>query len=146
MLVASSALAAQLSDLAERVQRLEKEYAELQGRIRAAQAAEAARRMVTTETSMVAQIAPVIGAPMEGFAAAIPRPLRRGTVGGIARTRQAARPCERWSDGRCMSHDDCQQIEREVGEAEYMRYAAGGFARASTASRFPDGTFAPKDL
>lgn len=34
-----------------------------------------------------------------------------------------------------------EQIEREVSEAEYMRHAAGGFARAARALRAMDGTF-----
>lgn len=40
-----------------------------------------------------------------------------------------------------MSHEDCEQIEREVTEAGYMRCAAGGFARAATAARAVDGAF-----
>ena len=39
---------------------------------------------------------------------------------------------------------DREQIEREVAEAEYMRYAAGGFARASSAAQAPNGTYLPK--
>jgi hypothetical protein len=45
-----------------------------------------------------------------------------------------------------MAHSDWEQIEREVAEVEYMRHAAGGFARASSTCRFSDGTFAPKNL
>jgi hypothetical protein len=42
-----------------------------------------------------------------------------------------------------MAHEDWEQIERDVAEAEYMRYAAGGRARASRARRAADGTFLP---
>jgi hypothetical protein len=40
-----------------------------------------------------------------------------------------------------MAHGDWEQIKREAAESEYMRYAAGGFARAATAVRASDGTF-----
>lgn len=40
-----------------------------------------------------------------------------------------------------MAHEDWEQINREVEEAEYMRHAAGGFARAAAARRAADGTF-----
>jgi len=40
-----------------------------------------------------------------------------------------------------MAHSDWEQIEREVASAEYMRYAAGGFARAAVAKRAANGTF-----
>ena len=33
-----------------------------------------------------------------------------------------------------MAHSDWEQIEREVAEAEYMRYAAGGFARGKSSA------------
>lgn len=42
-----------------------------------------------------------------------------------------------------MAHADWEQIEREIAEAEYIRYAAGGFARAASAQRYADGRFAP---
>jgi len=40
-----------------------------------------------------------------------------------------------------MAHADWEQIEREISEAQYMRYAAGGLAWAATAARASDGTF-----
>ena len=40
-----------------------------------------------------------------------------------------------------MAHEDWEQIEREISEAEYMRYAAGGFARAANAARANNATF-----
>ena len=43
-----------------------------------------------------------------------------------------------------MSYDDWEDIEREIAEGRYMRHAAGGFARAASAERFADGTFAPR--
>ena len=43
-----------------------------------------------------------------------------------------------------MSHDDWEDIERRIDEARYMRHASGGFARAASAERFADGTFAPQ--
>jgi hypothetical protein len=40
-----------------------------------------------------------------------------------------------------MTHINWEQIERQVAEAQYMRNAAGGFARAATAIRATDGKF-----
>jgi hypothetical protein len=67
---------------------------------------------------------------------------RRG-AGGLARADQVLHFRERWSDGRFMRHADREQIEREISESEYMRHAAGGFARAASAIRSADGTFLP---
>ena len=39
-----------------------------------------------------------------------------------------------------MAHEDWEQIEREISEAEYMRHAAGSFARAATAVHANDDT------
>jgi hypothetical protein len=36
--------------------------------------------------------------------------------------------------------DPYEQIEREVTEAEYMRYAGSGFARTASATRASDST------
>jgi hypothetical protein len=47
---------------------------------------------------------------------------------------------ERWSDGRFMAREDWEQIDREITDAEYMRHAAGGFARAASGLRAADGT------
>ena len=102
---------------------------------------EAALRRAVAATSEAAQTGATIGAAIEGFASAMRRPLKRGRAGGLARASQVSRLRERWPDGRYMTHSDWEQIEREVASAEYMRYAAGGFARAATARRAVDGTF-----
>jgi len=140
MLFARSTPTLQLSELLERIQRLEREHAGLLTRIEG----EAALRRLASELSAVANVAPMLASALEGFASAMRRPLKRGRAGGLARAHQASRLRERWSDGRFMAHADWEEIEREVSEAEYMRYAAGGFARVAGALRFSDGTFAPK--
>ena len=43
-----------------------------------------------------------------------------------------------------MAHEDWEEIEREIAEDEYMRYAAGGFARVARAVRAANGTFLSK--
>jgi len=48
---------------------------------------------------------------------------------------------EQSSDGRFMAHEDWEQIECEIEEAAYMRYATGGFAHAAAVTRADDGTF-----
>jgi hypothetical protein len=151
MLFTRSTPRLQLSELSERIQRLEKEHAELLARIAAEQAdlrarieGDAALRRIAAEVTAAAHAAPTLGSALEGFAAAMRRPLKRGRAGGLARARQASQLRERWSDGRYMAHADWEQIERELSEAEYMRHAAGGFARAVSAVRAPDGTFLPR--
>jgi hypothetical protein len=136
MLFDRFATLAQLSELSERIQRLERENASLRARVEA-DALSVRSRAVETAAGAV------VGWAVESFARAMREPAKRGRVGGFARAHQASRLGERWSDGRFMSHSDWEQIEREVSEAEYMRHAAGGFARVSKAQRFPDGTFAP---
>lgn len=131
----------QVSELLERVQQLEKKHAELLARIED----EAALRRIAAEVASAANAAPILGSALEGFASAMRRPVKRGRAGGLARARQASQLRERWSDGRYMAHADWEQIEREISDAEYMRYAAGGFARATTATRAVDGTFLPSD-
>jgi len=107
---------------------------------------EAALRRIAAQITAAANTAPVLASALEGFASAMRRPLKRGRTGGLARARQASQLRERWSDGRYMAHADWEQIEREISEAEYLRHAAGGFARAAGASRFSDGTFAPHSI
>jgi hypothetical protein len=87
----------------------------------------------------------MIGAAIERFAQSMRSPLPRGRAGGLARARQAAVFQERWPDGRYMSRWESEEFDRQIAERNYMRYAAGGFARAASAARFLDGTFAPKD-
>jgi len=137
MLLSRSTLEAQISEVNGRLQRLERDHAQLIARI---EGESALRRLVAAATE-AAQTGATIGAAIEGFANAMRRPLKRGRAGGLARARQVSQLRERWSDGRYMAHEDCEQIEREVAEAEYMRYAAGGFARVATAMRAADGTF-----
>lgn len=139
MLFTRSTPTLQLSELMERIQRLEKEHAELLALIEG----DAALRLTVAQISVAASAAQVLGSALEGFASAMRRPFRRGRSGGLARARQASNLRERWSDGRYMAHSDWEQIEREISEAEYMRNAAGGFARAAKATRLSDGTFAP---
>ncbi len=137
MLFGRSTSVLQLSELLERIQRLEKEHAELLTRIEG----EASLRRIAAEVAEAARAAPLLGDAFEGFASAMRRPLKRGRAGGLARARQASSLRERWSDGRYMAHADWEQIERDIAEAEYMRYAAGGYARAATGKRASDGTF-----
>jgi hypothetical protein len=122
------------SDLLERIQQLERRIE-----------CEAQLRRAAVAISAAAQAAPAIGAALEGFAAAMRTAQRRGRAGGVARAALAERLDERWPDGRYMSHEDWEQLEREGAQKRYLRHASGGFTRASSARRFPDGTFAPKD-
>jgi hypothetical protein len=92
-----------------------------------------------------AQTGLLVGSAVESFATALRVPLKRGRAGGLARARQVSQLDERWSDGRFMAHEDWEQIEREIADAEYMRYAAGGFARSASARRATDGTFLPRE-
>jgi len=140
MLFSYSALEARISEFTERLQRLERDQAKLLARIEA----ESALRRAAAGATEAAQTAAIIGTAIEGFASAMRSPLKRGSAGGLARARQVARLRERWpSSGQFMAHFDWEQIEREVAEGEYMRYAAGGFARAANAKRGSDGTFLP---
>lgn len=139
MLFARSAIEAQVSEISESLQRLQRDHAQLLVHIDG----EAALRRVIAGALHAAQNGATIGAALEGFASAMRRPLKRGHAGGLARASLASRIGERWPDGRFMAHSDWEQIEREVAEAAYMRRAAGGFARAASAMRSLDGTFAP---
>jgi hypothetical protein len=137
MLFDRFATVAQLSDFRERVQRLETENASLRARVES----DALDRYSAAHTAAVGSI---VGWAIESFARAVRTPARRGRAGGLARAQQASDLGERWSDGRFMAHEDWEEIEREISEAEYMRHAAGGFARAATAVRATDGRFATK--
>jgi hypothetical protein len=140
MLFSNSALEARISEVTDRLQRLERDHARLLARTEG----EAALRRVVAGAIEAAQTGAMIGAAIEGFASAMRRPLKRGRAGGLARASQVSRLRERWPDGRYMTHSDWEQVAREVAGAEYMRYAAGGFARAQSARRYEDGTFAPR--
>jgi hypothetical protein len=138
MLFDRFATVAQLSNLRERIQRLESENASLRARFEldALQRQTAVRNEARNEA-----VGSIVGWAIESFAQAVRTPARRGRAGGLARAQQAFDLGQRWSDGRFMAHEDWEEIERDISEAEYMRYAAGGFARAATASRAVDGTF-----
>lgn len=133
-------LLSQLSELRERLQRLESESAALRERL----AGEAALRAFSTQIVMAAQLASAVGLAIEAFAGAMRVPLIRGRAGGLARARQALLFNERWLNGHFMAHQEREQMDDEIARAEYMRYAAGGLARAATAVRASDGTFLPR--
>lgn len=118
------------SDLLERIQRFEREHAELRTRVEG----ERQLRILATQIVGAAQVAPVIGCAVEKFADAMGAPLPRGRSGGLARSRTAWR-C---SDGTFMP----ESAKFEASISEYERYAAGGRARSTRASRNDDGTFA----
>lgn len=134
-----SAIAAQLSGFRERIQRLETENASLRAHIEAE-----ATALRDSASQLTAAAGSFVGAAVESFARAMCKPAKPGRAGGLARARQASYLGERWSNGRFMAHEDWEQIEREVAEAEYMRFAAGGFARAAGAMRATDGTYLPR--
>jgi hypothetical protein len=116
------------SELLERIQHLETEQAELRSRLQGLAAAQAAIVISKSDAPDVLS-----------HSATTPK---RGRAGGLARAGQVARLRERWlGSGRFMAHVDREEIEEEVAKSEYMRYAAGGFARAASARRAPDGTF-----
>jgi hypothetical protein len=139
MLFARSFLLTQLSEVQERIQRLEAESTSLRIQI----AEDAARRTAIAQVEHTAS-GSVVNSDAEHCArATIPsKSSKRGRAGGLARAIQALRLGERWPNGRFMAHEDWEQIERDVAEAAYMRYAAGGFARAAKAKRQTNGTFA----
>jgi hypothetical protein len=117
------------SDLLKRIQRLEREQAELRARLEG----ERQLKILAAQIVGAAQIAPVIGEAIEKFAQAMRGPLPRGRAGGLARARSAWR----YFDGTFMPESEKCQAYRE----EYERYAAGGRARAAQAKRAADGTF-----
>jgi len=133
MLFRRKQLASTVERLAYRVQQLERKHARIE-------ASDALNRL-TSQITGAAGTAFALGASFECFAAGLRSPLRRGRAGGLRRARQAALLQERWPDGRYMGHADWEEIERGVADAEYMRHAAGGFARAARARRAVDGTF-----
>jgi hypothetical protein len=119
------------SAIIDRIQRLEREYAELRARLEG----ERQLRFLAAQIVGAAQVAPVIGAAVEKFAQAMRAPLPRGRAGGLAR----ARTSWRYVDGTFMPESERFEAYRE----EYERYAAGGRARAASATRASDGTFVP---
>jgi hypothetical protein len=117
------------SDLLRRIQRLEREHAELRGRLEG----ERQLRILAAEIVGAAQIAPVIGYAIERFAQAMRAPNPPGRPGGLARARSAWRHF----DGTFMPKSQ----KLEAHRIEYERYARGGRSRASGARRAADGTF-----
>jgi len=139
MLFASSTLEAQITEMGDRLQRIELEHGQLLARIEG----DAALGRVLAGAVEAAQTGSVIGAALEDFASAMRRPFKRGRAGGLASAALASRIGKRWPDGRFMGHSDWEQVEREAKAADYMRHAAGSFARAGTSVRARIGTFLP---
>lgn len=117
------------SDLLERIQRLEREHAELRARLEG----ERQLRILTAQIVGAAQAAPIIGEAVEKFAQAMRAPLPRGRTGGLARARSA----RRYYDGTFMPESEKEAAYFD----EYERFARGGRVRTATGSRAPDGTF-----
>lgn len=117
------------SDLLCRIQRLEREHAEVRARVES----ERQLRILAAQIVGAAQVAPVIGGAVEKFAQAMRAPLPRGRAGGLARARSAWR----YFDGTFMPESE----KSEANLADYERFAAGGRARAARAARDTDGTF-----
>ncbi len=117
------------SDLLERIQRLEREQAEIRSRFEG----ERQLRILAAQISSAAMIAPLIGSAIENFSKSLRAPLPRGRAGGLARARTAWR----YLDGSFMP----ESAKLEAYRAEYERYAAGGRARAACAKRAANGTF-----
>jgi hypothetical protein len=117
------------SALLARIQRLEED----QGQLRARLEADRDLRLFIVHIAAAAQVAPAIGAAIEGFAETMRTRPPRGRAGGVARCSTAWR----YSDGTFMP----ESKKAEAYRAEYERYAAGGRARVASAVRAPDGTF-----
>jgi hypothetical protein len=117
------------SDLLERIQRLEREQAELRARLEG----ERQLRILAAQIVGAAKAALFIGGAIEKFAQAMRSPLPRGRAGGLARASSA----RRYFDGTFMPESE----KLEAGRMEYERNAAGGRARATSARREQDGTF-----
>jgi len=118
------------SDIIDRIQRLEREHAQLHVR----REGDRQLRFLAAQIVGAAQIAPVIGDAVEKFAQAMRAPLPRGRAGGLARAQRAWR----YFDGTFMPESE----KHEAYRREHERYAAGGRIRAESAQRRPDGTFA----
>lgn len=120
------------SDIMDRIQRLEREQAELRARLEG----ERQLRFLAAQIVGAAQVAPVIGAAVEKFAQAMRSPSPRGRAGGLARARGAWR----YLDGTFMPESEKYDAYRR----EYERYAAGGQAQARSGARDGLGRFLPR--
>jgi hypothetical protein len=123
------ALERSTSDVLERIQRLEREQAELHARLEGGRHL----RILASQIVGTARIAPIVGSAVEKFAQAMRVPLTRGRAGGRARSRQAWR----YFDGTFMPESE----KEEAFFQEYERNAAVGRARAAKATRSADGRF-----
>jgi phage shock protein A len=94
MLFSSAALEARISEVTDRLQRLERDHAQLIARIEGA----SALRRVVAAANEAAQTGAIVGAAIEGFASAMRQPLKRGRAGGLARASQGYRDLA--NDGR----------------------------------------------
>jgi len=117
------------SDIIDRIQRLEREHAQLRARLEG----DRQLRFLTVQIVGATQVAPVIGRAVAGFAEAMRAPLPRGRAGGLARARRS----RRYLDGTVMPESE----KLEAYRLEYERYAAGGQARARSAARDALGRF-----
>ena len=117
------------SDIIDRIQRLEREHAQLHVRLEG----DRQLRFLAAQIVGAAQIAPVIGDAVEKFAQAMRSPQIRGHAGGLARARIAWR----YIDGTFMPESEKGEAWRE----EYERYARGGKTRANSALLARDGMF-----
>ena len=106
MLFDRFATLAQLSDLRERIQRLEMDNASLRARVES----DALHRHSAAQT---AAVGPIVGWAIESFARAVSTPARRGRAGGLARARQASHLGQDGPMVAFMAHEDWEQIERE---------------------------------
>ena len=128
-----SAIERTTSELSERIQRLEREYAELRAQLEG----ERQLRAFATQVSNAGAMTPVFCAAFERVAESMRAPIPRGRAGGLARARNAWR----FFDGSFMP----KSAKLDARFAEYERYAAGGRARAATARRASDGVFLAND-
>jgi hypothetical protein len=93
------------SALLARIQRLEDGQAEMRARLEG----ERQLRVFTANLAAAAQVAPAIGAAIEGFAEAMRAPLPCGRAGGLARARTAWR----YFDGTFMSVSEIEAADLE---------------------------------
>jgi hypothetical protein len=118
-----------VSELLERIQRLEREQTELHSRLQG----EDRLRILATHMIGAEQAASVVDSAIENFAQAMIATLLSGRAVGMARSRKAWR----YFDGTFMP----ESAKLEAYFAGFERYACGGRARAAGARRSSEGTF-----